>query len=296
MQEVVQRIPQVYDIRDLKPLDFHCDAVDARGAEGKTEVRIFTGVPAHNLVSPDASDTALVERRVALIERATGLVHRVHGDLVVPIAGDRGAVIVEEFSMSVTPGDYTLAAQLWRRGTRRLGSRQWAFPVESYAGDSLMLSDIQVARSVILADSGKSGPFVRSGFQVTPSPGRMFYRGQPVFLYFEIYNLTRDRAGQTHYEVAYAVQDANRSPLLVRALSGLGRLLAGGETEGVVTVRYEQKGRRDQEGGYVEIDVSKSGLGEREVQVGVKDLNSGAEVSKSARFSVVEGRGLVVGP
>ena len=181
-----------------------------------------------------------------------------------------------------------MAVQVWRKGTDLIGAYHIPTPVESYAGVDLMLSDIQIAREVAPADSGRSGAFVRGDFWVMPSPGKVFYSGQHVFLYFEIYNLKRDEFGQTRYEVAYTVRDANQSPLLVRALSGLGRLLAGGGGEGAVTVRYEQTGSRDWEGDYVELDIGKTAAGEHEVHVTVKDLNGNATVTKGARFHVVE--------
>ena len=285
-QRMAGEVPEVYDLSHLEVLDFHFDAVDFRGQDGQTEVRVLMGVPTRDLYVPDAGDTALVARRVALIGQRSKQAYRVHGDLPVPLSEVGNSAIVEEFSLVVPPGDYLLALQVWRKGTKRMGVYHQEMPVESYTGEMLMLSDVQVAREVAPADSGR---FVRSGFRVMPTPGRAFYKGQHVFLYFEIYNLDRDAFGQTRFEVAYTVRDANMGTLFVRALSGLGRAISGGGGEAAVTVRYEQTGSRDWEGDFVELDVGDAAPGEYEVEVAVVDQNGNARVSKTAHFRIVEG-------
>ena len=286
MPRITGGTPEVYDISHYEALDFHFDSVNFRGAEGQTEVRVFTGVPTRSLFVPEAGDdTARVQRRIALINERSGEVHRVQGDVDVMLGSS--AVLMEAFPLTVPSGDYTLAVQVWRPGTSLMGVYQVETPVPSYAGDTLMVSSIQVARTVAPADSTDSDTFLRSGFKVIPSPGRVFYQAVPFFLYFEIYNLERDAFGQTRYEVAHTVRDASQSPMLIRALSGFGRVFSGGGGQESVTIQYQQTGTRDWAGDYVELDLGKATPGLYEVLVTVKDLNSNREVSKTTRFHVV---------
>ncbi len=292
MRRVVKESPETYDPGDFEGLDFHFDALDFRGPEGQTEVRVFLGIPVRNLQVSEAGEAATVNRRVALIESRSKQVHQACGDIQVSLSGAEKSVILEEFPFTVAPSDYRLAIQVWRLGTKRMGVYHQSLTVESYAGDSLMVSDIQVARRVAPADSSQTGPFLRSGLRVAPAPGRIFYKGDHVFLYFEIYNLTRDAFGQTHYEVAYTVSDAKRSPLLIQAISGLmGR---GGEE--AVTIRFEQKGAGESVASYVELQLENAGAGENLVHFTVKDLNSGAQASKTASFRFVANPNLASEP
>lgn len=292
MSRITRDIPEVYNISYYEPLDFHFDTVDFKGTDNNTEVRVFMGVPTRNLYVEGASDTARVQRRVALINERSGKVYRVQGDVEVmaPRGGSR-SVLVEEFPMDIPPGDYMLAVQVWRPEVDLMGVYQVAVPVVSYSRDTtLMVSGIQVARAVAQIDSGTTGQFVRSGFRVDPSPGRIFYQGTSFFIYFEIYNLLRDSFGQTRYEVAYTVRDANHTPMLIRALSGLGRMLSGGSRE-EVTIRYEQTGTQTKSENFVELDLGDVTPGQHEVVVAVKDLNRDIEVFKTARFYVVNKQG-----
>lgn len=293
MSRIIRDIPEIYNISYYKPLDFHFDTVDFKGADNNTEVRVFMGVPTRNLYVQGASDTARVQRRVALINERSGKVYRVQGNVEVMAPRSSRSVLVEEFPMDIPPGDYMLAVQAWRPEVDLMGVYQVAVPVVSYNRDTLMVSGIQVARAVAQVDSGTTGQFVRSGFRVDPSPGRIFYQGTSFFLYFEIYNLLRDSFGQTRYEVAYTVRDANHTPLLIRALSGLGRMLSGGSRE-EVTIRYEQTGTQTKSENFVELDLGDIAPGQHEVVVAVKDLNRDIEVFKTARFYVVDKQGAKV--
>ena len=290
MSRITRDMPEVYNISYYEPLDFHFDTVDFKGTDNNTEVRVLMGVPTRNLYVQGASDTARVQRRVALINERSGRVYRVQGDVEVMAPRSSKSVLVEEFPMNVPPGDYMLALQVWRPEVDLMGVYQVSVPVVSYNRDTLMVSGIQVARAVAQIDSGTAGQFVRSGFRVEPSPGRIFYRGSSLFIYFEIYNLLRDSFGQTRYEVAYTVRDANHTPMLIRALSGLGRMLSGGNRE-EVTIRYEQTGTQTKSENFVELDLGDVAPGQHEVVVAVKDLNRDIEVFKTARFYVVDKRG-----
>jgi GWxTD domain-containing protein len=289
MPRIVGATPEVYDISHYEALDFHFDSVNFRGADGQTEVRVFTGVPTRNLFVAEAGDdTARVQHRVALINERSGQVHRVQGDVHVMLGGS--AALVEAFPMVVPPGDYKLAVQVWRPGTSLLGVYHVESRVPSFSADTLMVSSVQVARSVSLADStdtSVSGTFLRSGFNVVPSPGRVFYQGVPFYVYFEIYNLAKDAFGQTQYEVAYTVKDATRGAMLIRALSGFGRMLSGGGDQESITIQYQQTGTRDWTGDYLELDMGKATAGQYKVLVTVKDLNNNRQVSKTTRFHVV---------
>ena len=55
------------------------------------------------------------------------------------------------------------------------------------------MSGIEIARRI--APTTEEGKFVKHGLEVIPMPSFTFKRDQDVFLYFEVYNLTRDAQG-----------------------------------------------------------------------------------------------------
>jgi hypothetical protein len=195
---------------------------------------------------------------------------------------------MDQADLLVPPGQYTLAVQVQQKGTKRMQVYRRPISVEAYPPGALRLSDLQVARRVGPARPGETR-FVKQGLKVSPAPGRSFYEGQPVFVYFEVYNLTQDGQGHTRFEVAYSVSARQSRALVVRALSGLSRLL-GTEGAGEVTFRHERAGTVAFDADYVELDLRESGVGEYVVRVTMRDLLSGAGAQKEATFKVVPGR------
>ena len=142
------------------------------------------GVPTRNLYVQGASDTAQVQRRVALINERSGQVYRVQGNVEVMAPRGSKSVLVEEFPIDVPPGDYMLAVQVWPPEADLMGVYQKAVPVDSYNRDTLMVSGIQVARAVAQVDSGTTGQFVRSGFPDRSLTGSDILPGNIAFYLF----------------------------------------------------------------------------------------------------------------
>ena len=80
---------------------------------------------------------------------------------------------------------------------------------------------------------------------------------QSVYVYYEIYNLTRDEFGQTRYRIDYEIQqDVRSSNSVFGALnSGVRKLIAMGKPQ--VSEGYERQGRDVWEPIYLELDMHK---------------------------------------
>ena len=116
-----------------------------------------------------------------------------------------------------------------------------------------MLSDIQIAKRITEASEASDSTFVRGKWNILPWPPVAFLATEPLFVYFEIYNLTRDEFGATRYEIAYEVQtraDAAGS-ILSTILPGIRKKT--GET---IEVRFEQTGTEPSVYDYVELDIA----------------------------------------
>lgn len=288
MQRAMSTTPEQYNVaREAESIQFSYDVADFRGPEEMTRAEVYAAIPLRQLSSE--RDTALiVERIAALVDSVFDKVYRSKDQIVYTGGVEAGAVLMDQADLLVPPGQYTLAVQVRQKGANRMQVYRRAVTVEAYPPGALRLSDLQVARQV-----GPSRPgeirFVKQGLKISPAPGRSFYEGQPVFLYFEVYNLTRDGQGHTRFEVSYSVSARQARPLVVRALSGLGHLL-GTEGAGEVTFRHERGGTEASDADYVELDMKESGAGEYVVRVTVRDLLSGAVAQKEATFRVVPGK------
>jgi GWxTD domain-containing protein len=289
MQRAVSTTPEHYNVaREAESIQFSYDVADFRGPEGMTRSEVYAAIPLRQFSLASGRDTAvIVERIAALVDSAFDRVYRSKDQMIYTGGMEAGAVLMDQADLLAPPGKYTLAVQVQQKGTSRMQVYRRAVTVEGYPSGGLRLSDLQVARQVGPPRPGEVR-FVKRGWKVSPAPGRNFYEGQSVFLYFEVYNLTRDGQGHTRFEVSYSVSARQARPLVVRALSGLGRLL-GTEGAGEVTFRHERGGMAASDADYVELDMKDSGAGEFVVRVTVRDLLSGTGAQKEAAFKVVPG-------
>ena len=115
---------------------------------------------------------------------------------------------------------------------------------------------------------------------------RSFRRDQNAFVYFEIYNLTRDGFGQSQYRVEYTVRSHTERSAPARILRGLGRMLRVVEGEQEVKVAFEQTGEGSTDISYVELDITESRAGNQVVSVKVTDMLTEISAKKSIQFSV----------
>jgi hypothetical protein len=106
---------------------------------------------------------------------------------------------VDQVSMQVKPGSYFMAVLVTDPVSGRLQIYRQAVEVESYDKPGLMVSDLIVAGEILELGQESKGKFIRGDLEVLPLPSHTFDPGQPVYLYYEVYNLFRDEDGQTHY-------------------------------------------------------------------------------------------------
>ena len=153
--------------------------------------------------------------------------------------------------------------------------------VSSFRGEALGLSDLELAGQIVEAGE-QTGKFQKGDLRVVPLPSKTFAKGQPVYLYYEVYNLSRDAFGQTRYRVEYRLKGVQG----MGVIRGLGRLLSQSPRADGVQISYEHKGTATSEPLYIAVDVPENSKEQLEIEVVVTDLNKSdtASVSKQAQF------------
>lgn len=275
-------LPERYNLSHLDPMEFYYEALTFRGRNGEADLQLNLGLPLDNvLVDGDRDTTATLERRIALIENRTEEVRKTRDRLELRISASRrgtGLLAVDRVDLTAPPGAYRLALQMSRLNTNRIQAYHQEVEVPDYDSGQLLLSDLQVAYRVAEAGPGADPKSVRGQWQIAAAPSRAFRSGEPVYVYFEIYNLTRDSFGNTGYEVGYEVR-RGRKKLKTLARKGSGEM---------VSVSYRQVGASPHESDYVELDLRKGRPGRYRVKMTVKDLVSDRETVREGRFQILE--------
>ncbi len=148
-----------------------------------------------------------------------------------------------------------------------------------------MLSDVELAAQIQVTDKGR---FRKGDIEVVPMASRAYRAGEPIFIYYEIYNLAKDEFGATKYRISYEVRSLARKAIGANILRGLGTLLGKRDEGGVIKIEYEHMGTEPAEQAYLELDMSNTAPGRHLLKVSVADENGGAVARAAATFTIRE--------
>ena len=290
VRQAVSVMPEHYEAKlDEMLLGFYSDYARFRGTDPSIgHVEVYLGVPISAATFFGDEDlTGLRAECTIALTAATGGGWWATNELVDLEDGNRAqthGLIPHTASIDVPPGDYLLDVRLRNVADGRAGSHRWRLRVAPYPPDSLRLSDIQLASKV--TERGDPDKFTKNGLQVVPMPIRLYTRGKPAYLYYEIYNLVRDEFGMTSYAVEYTVRSEKSGGTIRRLLRALkGR----DEREQVSVGTREQVGTRETEPSFVELDLTHVPPGKVVLTVTVTDRVSGHSVSREKRLELVDG-------
>ena len=262
-----------------EPLTSHVATVDFRGSRDSSRVEIYLEVPVEEITPMEQGWPG--ERWVVVYDRTWREVHRSMDRSPLQVLPGFDEEILDVMAFNLQPGDYHMAVKVRDLKSKRTQVFRDSLRVEGYGGESLRMSGIEIARRIEPAT--EEGKFVKQGLEVIPMPSLTFKRNKDVFLYFEIYNLTRDAQGRTHYRIDYTLRRL-KGGIGNPILTGLGRLIGRRKKEDEVTTSHESRGEATQEIIHTALDLRKGKKGDHTLRVTITDLNSGIGVSKQTSF------------
>ena len=211
----------------------------------------------------------------------------------VPDANDGGATwyLVDLFRVRIVPGTYHYALQVDDLQGEGVGVRKGTLRVPRYSATGLELSDLVLSAEV--ADARRVPRFERYGRTIVPLPPRRFLRSQPLYLYFESYNLQREAADQMSFRVEYTIRAEKLDRSAVeRFFGGLKGLVGIREEPESVTLSFERSVPHPGRGvwpEHVSFDTGALPAGRYTLEVEVTDhAFYDRSARRSATFSIVD--------
>ncbi len=135
------------------------------------------------------------------------------------------------------------------------------------------MSDLELTYEI----SSPGQDSVLNDVSIIPNPTKEFSRKEPVHVYFEIYNLSKDQQGETHFEIEYKLTLLKKKKSVFKKIFGF---LGGGKKKSI-SIKEARTGKKETSLEYRSFVVSNLETGEYELTVDVKDLASGSAVEKS---------------
>ncbi len=199
---------------------------------------------------------------------------------------DEGAVWIGVHTLTAPPGSHKLSVEFATEGDISVGFEQIRLTVPDYSIDKLLLSDILLAYHIEEHYGEKPletpGRILRNGLSITPAPWGVFDSEQPVYLYFEVYNLL-PQAGRAHFEIRATLTTHEEDSLLENVIE---TIFGGGENASVA-VEFEATGSTADDGQYLIMNASNQPPGEYVLLLRVRDEVSG-QTATAKRIIVLE--------
>lgn len=270
-----------------QPLNAQVTSACFRDTSGATRVEFYFSVPLREVTFVPGDNLPLVSRlikRLILFDADYQPVLSRNETLeltATTLADVADKMYVNQHEEVLVPGLYNVALELECPESRRLAVLKSQLRVRSFMGDSLMISDLQLSPRIV--ERAAARHLKPNGVLVVPTVQRHFSRNKPMFVYFELYNLSLDGSGRSKYQVAYTLRSATRGGRLDQLVKMVS-FLARQEKKESVEMSFLSQGSSDWEQRYVQLDMSNCPPGRAELVVTVTDLIGGRRAEAVAAF------------
>jgi hypothetical protein len=158
--------------------------------------------------------------------------------------------------------------------------------VRQYGYDTLQVSDVQLACNIKMLDA--SGSVSRENLSITPNPPKYYRMDQPIYIYYEIYNLIPGAPPDPHtdYTVQYALDYMGTDKYSV--LDYIRRLIVNEKQVLEISTGFTGHGITRDESMFLEIDHNLTKTGPYRLTLTVTDNNGNKTAIKSTVLQIAK--------
>ncbi|MCH8276897.1 MAG: tetratricopeptide repeat protein [Bacteroidetes bacterium] len=279
-RETFRKIPEKYEYRAPgRQIDLPFLVVSFKNfTSDLTDVYVNYGIPVNEFdpgqdllnVTANAGTFVVGENRDMLVERRN-TIYGLKTNQVVHF--EESSLWVNTQALRVPAGHQEVSVEFETVGGGTVAVQRRDVVIKDFSGDNLALSDVMLAYRIDETDDGRPvlpSDIVRDNLSIMPAPWSVFSRAQPIYLYFEVYNLTLKADGIADYEVEAVLKPKAQGSKVGKLVRGL----FGGGDEGVsVTLLIQVASEND--GQYLILDATTEDPGLYTLVLRVKDLVSG---------------------
>lgn len=244
-------------------LEFPYVVASFRGMDRKSLVEVHYGIPFEDLRAEEGA--VVVEVGMAVHDDAWRQ-HSLFREIK-----QVSEPVTDRFQVDLPIQDFNLALHIRSLESRRLGAHTQTYRPLRFDGAGLKMSDILLADTVLVLDDVATP--TRNDLYIEVNAAQEFSTDDPVYVFYELYDLIPSPDAVTEYDVAYTLSPVDRS----------GRV-----QEDAITLRAStQKGNASSVIEYVGIDVTEVPRGRYELRITVTDTRTGDTATRTRRITLV---------
>ena len=249
-----------------------------------SDVYVNYGIPVNDYdrsddiinVTANAGTFVVSENRDILVEQR----RTVYGLRTQQIVNfEESSLWIDTEELRVPPGKQEVSIEFETAGGGAVAVQRRAATVRDYTGEEFNMSDLLLAYRVEETENNQpivSTDIVRNNVSIMPAPWSVFSTEQPIYFYFEVYNLGLDEGGTANYEIEAILAPKEQGSKVGRFVKGI----FGGGDKGVgVALPIQVASAND--GQYLLLDASNQEPGLYTLDVRVRDTVSGKTQNRS---------------
>jgi hypothetical protein len=225
-----------------------------------------------------ADDDIRIETGIEIFDSRLKSVWKDSHRLVLKDSSDarlRDGILVDDFEFELPLRRHLLAFHARVEGTDILNGWKYAIPPEDTARDRLALGSLEPA--YVIEPEGESRDRDRTKLRIRPNPTGRARISEPLYLYYEIYNLGLDSRGSTDFTVQLSLRASSEGKNVFQRIGGL----FGGAKGHRISIENRRTGKNRTVPDYIGLDVRNAPPGRYELSLKVTDRTTGRQVSSA---------------
>ena len=180
----------------------------------------------------------------------------------------------DRLGLSAYPDTLILAVSLRDMRSGHMGIGKTGFRLRDFYSDKVELSDIVLARRI--DQPPRKLNFKRDDLRILSNLNNRYFAGEPVWMYFEFYNLKLGPDGKTSYTINQIVSEKKSGNIF----TAIKKTVAGGDYLEIIT-SYDGSSIHTFENRILTLDLSELEAGEYNITIEIIDKITGDKTSAS---------------
>lgn len=192
----------------------------------------------------------------------------------------------EVLNISARADSGTASFEILRRADKGVFASKGNLTIRKFSNNSLDLSDLIFASKVGSRGEIK-GIINRDDISIIPLVQNNISTGEPLFIYYEVYNLRKGTNGLTDFEQSISISPVDERSDFSKAISSVGKFL-GLKGDDKITLKSRYQTLEADPKIYLQLDMNEYESGKYEIVVEIKDNFSGKVITTSNKLTWVK--------
>lgn len=268
-------------------LPFYFDYAWFYEQSDQVRLELYFGLSRAALQSDGSSsgDLPVIDQSILIQSRDYETLVRGSNKIDLNKAAKRTGDYLFQTDVIITDFDPVCNVQLENKAKNQKRLVQLPLSIPFFRDTSFSVSDIQVSIDIHARTEMDGAMFTKKDLYILPYPYKVIRSSHPVYFYFEIYNMNRDKSGMAEYEIQLKLFRNENRRNLVNLIQRINPFRPDEKTS--ITTNIRRRSDQSLIPEYIALDMSALSPGTYELIVSVISTASGDIVNRKHTFELV---------